>query len=69
MERNAAVLRSAKIDGSDAAHDGMIWIPRGTFRMGSDKHYRKKRSSRFASTPPRAMWVSEASGEVPDVYT
>ena len=22
-----------------AASDGMIWIPGGTFRMGSDKHY------------------------------
>ena len=24
---------------SDAPHPGMIWIPGGTFLMGSDKHY------------------------------
>ena len=24
---------------SDAAHPGMVWIPGGTFLMGSDKHY------------------------------
>jgi len=24
---------------SDAAHPGMVWIPGGTFMMGSDKHY------------------------------
>ena len=24
---------------SDAAHPGMVWIPGGTFMMGSDGHY------------------------------
>ena len=33
------MLLTAKVDGSDAVHDGMAWIPGGTFRMGSDKHY------------------------------
>jgi sulfatase modifying factor 1 len=27
------------IDSPKAAMDGMAWIPGGTFRMGSDKHY------------------------------
>ena len=38
-QRNAAMLLTAKVDCSDAVHNGMIWIPGGTFRMGSDKHY------------------------------
>jgi formylglycine-generating enzyme len=29
----------ATIDRLDAAFDGMLRIPGGTFRMGSDKHY------------------------------
>ena len=29
----------AAIDRSDTAFDGMLRIPGGTFRMGSDKHY------------------------------
>ena len=33
------MLLTAKVDCSDAVHNGMIWIPGGTFRMGSDKHY------------------------------
>ncbi len=33
------MLLTAKVDGSDAVHDGMAWIPGGTFRMGSDQHY------------------------------
>ena len=33
------MLLTAKVDCSDAVHDGMIFIPGGTFRMGSDRHY------------------------------
>ena len=34
-----AMLQSATFDRTDAAPDSMIFIPGGTFRMGSDKHY------------------------------
>src|SRR5215470_2465459 len=31
---------TAQSDAPDAARDaGMLWIPGGTFRMGSDRHY------------------------------
>ena len=33
------MLPSATIDRPDHARDGMLFIPGGTFRMGSDKHY------------------------------
>jgi formylglycine-generating enzyme required for sulfatase activity len=34
---------SAAIDRLDTAFDYMLRIPGGTFRMGSDKHYPRKR--------------------------
>ena len=35
---DAAVADSAR-RSEGATHPNMIWIPGGTFRMGSDKHY------------------------------
>jgi formylglycine-generating enzyme len=35
----AAKLKSATIYDGPADIDKMIWVPGGTFRMGSDKHY------------------------------
>ena len=29
----------ASVDNASSQTEGMIWIPGGTFRMGSDKHY------------------------------
>jgi len=34
-----AVLQQEVDCADNPVHDGMIWIPDGTFRMGSDKHY------------------------------
>ena len=33
------MLQSTIFDRTDAAASSMIFIPGGTFRMGSDKHY------------------------------
>jgi formylglycine-generating enzyme required for sulfatase activity len=30
---------SSAVEGTDSARDDMVWIPGGTFRMGSEKHY------------------------------
>ena len=35
----SAVPQQAIDHARSPVHDGMIWIPGGTFRMGSDKHY------------------------------
>jgi len=35
-ETNAAVLSPSE---AQARHPDMVWIPAGTFRMGSDQHY------------------------------
>jgi formylglycine-generating enzyme required for sulfatase activity len=33
------MLDATTVDHSDGVRDGMIWVPGGTFRMGSDRHY------------------------------
>ena len=35
---NAVLQRELDLT-TGLVHDGMIWIPGGTFRMGSDQHY------------------------------
>ena len=34
-----AAMADASFDNASSHGEGMIWIPGGTFRMGSDKHY------------------------------
>jgi formylglycine-generating enzyme len=36
LETRTGALSTA---GRKSPHDGMVWIPGGTFRMGSDRHY------------------------------
>ena len=36
---SASAEADVTVDGCSSQPDGMIWIPGGTFRMGSDKHY------------------------------
>ena len=31
--------RSQELNDRDSPHSNMVWIPGGTFLMGSDKHY------------------------------
>jgi len=33
------------VDDAPSQTEGMIWIPGGTFRMGSDKHYPEEASA------------------------
>jgi hypothetical protein len=33
------MLDATIVDRSQGVRDGMVWIPGGTFRMGSDRHY------------------------------
>jgi len=33
------MLDATIVDHSHGVRDGMVWIPGGTFRMGSDRHY------------------------------
>jgi formylglycine-generating enzyme required for sulfatase activity len=39
IEPSSAQPAGSQSNGEARAHDGMIWISGGTFRMGSDKHY------------------------------
>ena len=36
---NANFTRSENLAGQTPPHHDMVWIPGGTFMMGSDKHY------------------------------
>ena len=39
-ERDVVTLLRARASAAEIApHPDMVWIPGGTFRMGSDKHY------------------------------
>ena len=35
----AALTRPRDVEPDASRHANMVWIPGGTFRMGSDKHY------------------------------
>src|SRR4029077_12582237 len=39
MSESEVAATRARAAQTEAAHSNMIWIPGGTFRMGSDKHY------------------------------
>src|ERR1700730_14107571 len=39
QQRDAVMHGSAAVDRPDTVFDGMLRIPGGTFRMGSDRHY------------------------------
>jgi sulfatase modifying factor 1 len=46
-----------------ASFPDMVWIPGGTFRMGSDKHYLEERPTHrvtFAEIPPTLEQYPEA---------
>ena len=49
----AAIVRGPK----DPAHRNMIWIPGGTFRMGSDKHYAEVTPSIASARAMRKRWI------------
>ena len=48
---------SASIDASAAAHPGMLWIPGGTFRMGSDHHYPEEKPTHRVTVEDRKSVV------------
>src|SRR5262245_36625659 len=39
MSEGEVAATRARAAQAEAAHSNMIWIPGGTFRMGSDRHY------------------------------
>lgn len=39
--------------------DGMVWVPGGTFRMGSDRHYREEGPSRAVEVG--GLWLSRTA--------
>jgi formylglycine-generating enzyme required for sulfatase activity len=43
---------------SRAEVDGMVWIPGGTFRMGSDRHYPEEAPAHYASV--EGFWLDRA---------
>ena len=45
---------------SDAAHPGMVWIPGGTFLMGSDKHYPEEAPAHEVTVD--GFWMDYAHG-------
>src|ERR1700755_722417 len=54
-----AMLRLDKEQGvrssDDRADDDMVWIPGGTFRMGSDRHYPEEAPSHRAAVD--GFWI------------
>jgi formylglycine-generating enzyme required for sulfatase activity len=48
---NVTMLPSATIDRLDRVNEGMLSIPGGTFRMGSDKHYPDGTPDPYAPPP------------------
>ena len=43
--------------GREAPHPGMVWIPDGTFSMGSDAHYPEEAPTRKVSVMGSG-WIS-----------
>lgn len=55
MSAQAFIPRRDLVDPDEFAHPDMIWIPGGTFRMGSDKHYPEEAPSHRVTVD--GFWV------------
>jgi len=56
-------LSAPTVSPGDAPYPGMVWIPGGTFRMGSDKHYVEERPAHNATVDGFWMDVHPVTNE------
>jgi formylglycine-generating enzyme len=49
------LIRPQNAASEDARHADMVWIPSGTFRMGSDKHYAEEAPVHRVTVDP--FWI------------
>ena len=47
--------KTATQTGSESNPEGMVWIPGGVFKMGSDKHYKDEAPVQTVIARPRAF--------------
>jgi formylglycine-generating enzyme required for sulfatase activity len=58
MSVQAFIQRRDVVDPDDFSHPDMVWIPGGTFRMGSDRHYPEEAPSHRVTVD--GFWIDRA---------